>query len=129
MSQDSIVELDDLHWEEFVEKAKLPVAVMFYNPLCQYCAAMMPYFEKYAEEFKGKMVFARIDITKNSYAVNRYGVMATPTFKFFCGGKPIQEIVGELYPPLLRKIAEDSLTYGKECITKSTPIDYNIGYV
>lgn len=102
---------------------------MFYNQLCQHCAAMMPYFEKYAVEFSGKMVFARINVAKNSYSVNRYGVMATPTFKFFCGGKPVQEIVGEIYPPLLRKIVEDALTYGKECISKSTPIDYNVGYV
>jgi hypothetical protein len=28
----------------------------------------------------------------------------------------------------LKKIAEDALTYGKECVSKSTPIDYNIGY-
>ncbi len=62
------------------------------------------------------------------YSVGRYGFMATPTFKFFCGGRPVQEIVGEVYPPLLRKVAEDSLDYGKDCISKSTPIAFDIGY-
>jgi thioredoxin 1 len=129
MDKVNIIELDDIKWEEVVEKGKLPIMVMFYNLSCQHCAAMMPYFEKYASEFMGKMVFARIDVAKNPYNVNRYGVMATPTFKFFCGGRSVQEIVGELYPPLLKKIAEDTLTYGKQCASKSTPIDFNIGYV
>lgn len=128
MSEKSIVDVDDTHWELLVERSKLPVAVMFYNPSCEHCMAMMPHFEKFAEDMKDKMVFARIDVDRNHYAVERYGVMATPTFKFFCGGRPVQEIVGEVYPPLIRKVAEDSLTHGKECISKSTPIDFNIGY-
>ncbi len=128
MSVKSVVDLDDAHWETLVERSKLPVAVMFYNPLCSHCMAMMPYFEKYADEFKDKMVFARIDASRNPYAAERYGIMATPTFKFFCSGRPVQEIVGAVYPPFLKKVAEDSLTYGKECILKSTPIDFNMGY-
>ncbi len=128
MSEKSIIELDDTHWESLVEKSKLPVAVMFYNPLCTHCMEMMPYYEKYANEFKDKMVFARIDVATNHYAVERYGIMATPTFKFFCGGRPVQELVGQVYPPLLRKMAEDSLTYGKDCTSRSTPIDFNLGY-
>ena len=45
---------------------------------------MMPHFEKYAEDFKDKILFARIDVARNPLAVSsRNGVMATPTFKFF----------------------------------------------
>lgn len=54
--------------------------------------------------------------------------MATPTFKFFCGGRPVHEIVGEVYTALLRTAAEDSLAYGKQCVSKSTPIDFNLNY-
>ncbi len=124
-----VIELDDLHWEEIVEKGGKPIVVMFYSPFCPHCMAMMPHFEKYAEEFMGKIPFARIDVNNNPYSVNRYGVMATPTFKFFCGGRPVQEIVGEIYPSLLKKITEDALQYGSARASKSTPIDYNIGYV
>jgi hypothetical protein len=38
--------------------------------------------------------------------------MAVPTIKFFCSGRPVQEIVGEVDPALLQKIAQDSLEYG-----------------
>jgi thioredoxin 1 len=125
---EEIVELNDASWEAAVERGEDLVLVMFYSPLCPHCMAMMPHFQKYAREFRGKLVFARIDVNKNPYSAERYGVMATPTFKFFCGGRPIQEIVGEVYPTLLQKAVEDVLRYGRECILKSTPIDYYAGY-
>jgi thiol-disulfide isomerase/thioredoxin len=128
MDEMDIIELDDRHWEELVEKKGAPIVVMFYHTLCPYCAIMMPHFQKYAEEFKDKVTFARIDVNKNPYSAERYGIMSTPTFKFFCGGRPVQEIVGEIYPTLLKKITEESLQYGKECALKSTPIDYYAGY-
>lgn len=128
MSETNIVELDDRQWEEIVEKKGMPIVVMFYDQLCPYCALMMPHFEKYAEEFKGKITFARIDTGKNPYSAERYGIMSTPTFKFFCAGRPVQEIVGQIYPTLLKKITEESLQHGKECALKSTPIDYYAGY-
>jgi thioredoxin 1 len=125
---EEIVELNDASWEAAVERGEDLVLVMFYSPLCPHCMAMMPHFQKYAREFRGKLVFARIDVNKNPFSAERYGVMATPTFKFFCGGRPIQEIVGEVYPTLLQKAVEDALRYGRECILKSTPIDYYAGY-
>jgi thioredoxin 1 len=128
MDERSVIELNDSNWEKLVEKEGKPIVVMFYSPSCSHCIAMMPYFEKYADEFKGKISFAKIDINRNSHAVSRYGVLATPTFKFFCSGRPVQEIVGEIYPTLLKKITEDALEYGSSCASKSTPIDFNIGY-
>jgi thioredoxin-like negative regulator of GroEL len=128
MDERSVIELDDSNWENLVEKEGKPMVVMFYSPTCPHCVAMMPYFEKYSAEFKGKISFARIDVNRNPYAVSRYGVMATPTFKFFCSGRPVQEIVGEIYPTLLKKTTEDALEYGSSCASKSTPIDFNIGY-
>lgn len=129
MTEIGVLDLDDSHWEKVVERGETPVVVMFHSPLCSHCAAMMPHFEKYAREFKGKILFARIDVNRNPLAVGRYGIMATPTFKFFCRGRPVQEIVGEIYPTLLKKITEEALQYSKDCAARSTPIDYNIGYV
>jgi len=128
MSEKSVIELDDRNWETLVEKAGKPIVVMFYSPTCPHCMAMMPHFEKYADEFKGKILFARIDINRNPFTTGRYGVMATPTFKFFCSGRPVQEFVGEIYPTLLKKITEEALEYGSSCSSRSTPIDFNIGY-
>ncbi len=124
-----VIEVADRSWEEVVERSSKPTLAMFHSPTCPHCRAMMPYFEEYAAEFRGKVNFVRLNIMENSFTPERYGVMATPTFKLFCGGRPVLEMVGAAYPSLLKKMVEDGLSSGTECAKRSTPIDYNVGYV
>jgi len=129
VTEELLVEVDDLIWEKTVEKGTRPVAVMFYSPTCAFCHQMEPYFKNYAEEFKDSVLFTRINILTNLWTAERYGVKSTPTFKFFCNGKPVQEMVGAIYPALLKKMIEEVLVHGKECASNSTTIDYEItGY-
>jgi thioredoxin 1 len=127
--QEFLVELTDLNWERTVEKSAKPVAVMFYSPTCAFCHQMEPYFRNYAREYKDTVQFARLDIMTSPWTAERYGVRSTPTFKFFCEGKPVQEMVGAVYPALLKKMVDEVLIHGKECAKNSTAIDYEItGY-
>ena len=83
----------------------------------------------YAQEYKDGVVFARLNIMTNLWTAERYGVRSTPTFKFFCDGKPVREMVGAVYPALLKKIVDEVLIHGKECAKNSTTINYDItGY-
>jgi thioredoxin 1 len=123
------IELDTASWEKVVEKAALPVSVMFYTPTCPHCRVIRPYFEQFGREMEGRMIFAVLNVASNAWIGERYGVRATPTFKWFCNGKPVQELVGAVYPALIKKISEDVLVYGKECAEKSTTLQYEItGY-
>ncbi|HOO53888.1 MAG TPA: thioredoxin family protein [Methanothrix sp.] len=124
-----VVDVTDRSWEEVVERSEKPILAMFHSPTCPHCRAMMQYFEEYATEFKGKVKFVRINIMENSFTPERYGVMATPTFKFLCGGRPVQEMVGAAYPSPLKKMVVEGFSHGAECARLSTPIDYNVGYV
>ena len=126
---ENIVEVSDTTWEKAVEKEKTPVAVMFYSPTCAFCHQMEPSFREYAKEYRGAVVFARVNIMANQWTAERYGVRSTPTFKFFCDGKPVQEMVGAVYPAILKRAVDDVLVHGKECAKNSTAIDYEItGY-
>lgn len=128
-STENLIEVSDLNWEKTVEREKVPVAVMFYSPACVFCHQMEPYFRTLADEFRGSVVFARINIMLSQWTAERYGVRSTPTFKFFCDGKPVQEMVGAIYPALLKRAVEEVLVHGKECVKNSTVIDYEItGY-
>ncbi|MDD1675554.1 MAG: thioredoxin family protein [Methanomicrobiales archaeon] len=121
--------MDSTTWEKKVEKASLPVSVMFFSPLCPHCRIIRPYFEKFAKELAGRMIFVILNLDTNAWIGEKYGIRATPTFKWFCNGKPVQELVGAVYPALLKKISEDVLVYGKECAQNSTAIRYDItGY-
>ena len=127
--QELLIELTDLNWERTVEKSSRPVAVMFYSPTCAFCHQMEPYFRNYAREYKDTIQFARLDIMTSPWTAERYGVRSTPTFKFFCDGKPVQEMVGAVYPALLKKMVDEVLVHGRECAKNSTTIDYEItGY-
>ena len=129
MEEDPLVEGNDLIWENTVEKEEKPVAVMFYSPSCAFCHQMEPYFKSYAQEFKDSVIFVRMNIVANQWTAERYGVRSTPTFKFFCNGKPVQEMVGAIYPALLKKMIDEVLIHGKECAKNSTPVNYDItGY-
>ena len=128
MADEPVIEADDRNWEKTVEQGSKPVAVMFYSPTCAFCHQMEPYFRNYAEiqgfrglcadEYHGKPMDGR---------TLRYPDY--PTFKFFCDGKPVQEMVGAIYPALLKKTIDEVLVHGKECAKNSTTINYDItGY-
>jgi thioredoxin 1 len=124
----NIFEVDDQTWEQSVERAEQPVLVMFHSITCPNCKVMEPYFNEYAQEYAEKVQFVKLNVLENQFTAERYGVMATPTFKFFCNGKPVQELVGAAYPTLLKKLIEDSLAYGKECLEKATPVRFDMAY-
>lgn len=124
-----LIEVNDLTWERSVEKSAKPVAVMFYSPDCAFCHQMEPYFRNYAVEYQKDIIFARVNIMTSQWTAERFGVRSTPTFKFFCDGKPVREMVGAIYPTLLKKMVDEVLIHGKECAKNSTAIDYEItGY-
>jgi thioredoxin-like negative regulator of GroEL len=124
-----VLELTDITWEKSVDTSAMPVLVMFYSPTCPHCRSMEPYFREYAREFSGIVSFARLDITASQWTAERFGVRSTPTFKMFCNGKPFQEMVGAVYPALLKRMVNEAITSGTECIRKSTEINYDFsGY-
>ena len=123
MTTKNVIELDDTNWEKTVEKGKLPVFVMFYSPTCPFCKQMEPYFYEYAGQFKEKVLFARVNVVNSPTINSRYGIMGTPTFKYFCQGHPIQELSGAIYPTLLKKAVEDGLNHGENCEKNTTWFD------
>ena len=121
--------LTDENWEKKVLQEKKPVLIMHFSPNCPHCKNIEPYFEQYAEEFEGKIVFGRLNLTQNMQIAAKYRIMGTPTFTFFCHGKLISHHVGEMYPSLIKKLIEDGLRHGEDCALKTTWIDHDItGY-
>jgi thiol-disulfide isomerase/thioredoxin len=129
MTDQKILEIDDLNWGKNVEKSDKPVMVMFYSPTCPHCHSIEPYFKEYSIEFKDRVIFAKLNIVKNPNITKKLGVMGTPTFKFFCKGRPVIEMVGAVYPYLLKKNVEDALLNSSDCVKKTSWIDSSItGY-
>lgn len=129
MTEILIPEVSDREWESAVERNSDPVFVMFFSPTCRHCIQILPYIEELAREFSESVRFIRLDILKFSWLAERYGVMATPTFFYFCGGKPVQTRVGAVFPAMLKKMIEEMVKNGEECRLRSSEIKYEItGY-
>lgn len=130
MDLSTVIEVEDATWEKVVETGKKPVVVMFFSFTCPYCKAIEPHFRQLAEEYKGSVVFAVLNVETNPWTTERFGVQSTPTFKYFCQGKPVWEQVGMVYPSLIKKMVEALIKNGEECTRNRTPIGQEIsGYV
>jgi thioredoxin 1 len=124
----NLLEVDDTSWEKEVELSELPVLVMFFSQTCVHCKEMEPYFIQYALEYEGTVKFTKLNVVESPFTADRYGVMATPTFTFFCQGKPVQNLAGAVYPTLLKKLIDESLEHGEQCLEKSTPVRFDPAY-
>jgi thioredoxin 1 len=129
MTDVNLLEITDHEWEKEVERNSRPVFVMFFSPTCRHCITIQPHIQELASQFSELVTFVKIDIVRFSWVAERYGVMATPTFQYFCGGKPMQTRVGAVFPAMLKKMVEEMITHGDECRVRSTEINYEIsGY-
>jgi thioredoxin-like negative regulator of GroEL len=124
-----IIDLDDRTFQDLIDQPDRPFVVMFYSPSCSHCKSFLPYFLEYAKEYEGSVAFGRVNVVTNQWTAERFGVLGTPTFKFFCHGRPVQELVGAVFPAILRRMVEEVILHGRECVDNSTAIDYEVtGY-
>lgn len=64
---------------------------------CPPCKLIEPKIDRMAEEFKGKIVFAKLCIDTNPISMSKYGISRTPTLLVFKNGTLVSMQVGN-YP-------------------------------
>jgi thioredoxin 1 len=117
-----VKELDIGQLNQVLESGDRLVILEFYTEDCAFCAAVAPLYEQLSNELAGDAVFTRINARKNTELALRFGVRGTPTFKFFCRGRPIGDIVGEMNITLLCNTINDFIRHQLECLSRSTPL-------
>ena len=88
------IAVNDNNFESVVLKAKLPVLVDFWAAWCSPCRMVAPLVDELANEYEGKVVFAKLDVDGNPKTASKYGIMSIPTLLIFKNGKPVSHIVG-----------------------------------
>jgi len=92
------IDVNDSSFErEVIEKSKeVPVVIDFWAPWCAPCLMLGPVLEKFAEEYKGKFILAKVNVDENPQISQGYNIMSIPSVKMFKGGVIVDEFVGAL---------------------------------
>ena len=123
MTENGVFDATSQDWEREVLGSDVPVAVEFWHEGCTNCKRLDPLYEEAAREYQGKMRFAKIHAFNEGDIATRYGVMHTPTIKFFCSGKEVYEVIGFRKPQALRQEIEKVLDTYRECLASITPLE------
>ncbi len=103
------VDVTDDTFDADVLKADVPVLVDFWADWCAPCKMIAPIVEDLAEEYDGRVKFAKLDVDSNPKTAMSYGVRGIPTLLIFKGGTPVNQVVGAVPKSVLKGKLEESL--------------------
>jgi thioredoxin 1 len=119
----AVSEVDATSWEQEVSKSTILTVVYFWHERCSYCFRFSPIVNEVAEEYEGRIKFAKLNILEdrtNQEIATNFGIMSTPTLLFICKGRPVGQVVGVLSREDLEKVSDDTLERYKQCLSQST---------
>ncbi|WP_411023057.1 thioredoxin, partial [Salmonella sp. s51228] len=93
ISNMSVIEVETLAAFEEIIKGNKNVAVDFYATWCGPCKMISPKFESLSSKYPD-VKFIKIDVDKNTWASEKYGISAMPTFLFFKDDARVGECIG-----------------------------------
>ncbi|MFH1835080.1 MAG: thioredoxin [Methanobacteriota archaeon] len=88
-----VTELSDESFDGFVKENDVAL-VDFWAPWCGPCMMLAPTVKKLAQEYSGKVSFAKLNIDDNKEAAGKFNVMSIPTLIVFKGGQAAETIIG-----------------------------------
>jgi thioredoxin 1 len=91
-----VIALTDDSFDQEVLKSGLPVLVDFWASWCGPCRMVAPIIEELADEYAGRIKFAKLDVDANPSKSSQFNIRSIPNMILFRDGKPVDSIVGAM---------------------------------
>jgi putative thioredoxin len=73
-----------------------PVLVDFWADWCSPCKVLMPILAKLVEEYRGKLLLAKVNTEEQRELAAQFGIRSLPTVMLFKDGQPLDQFMGAL---------------------------------
>ena len=84
----------DSDFQEKIVSSSLPVLVDFYADWCGPCKMAGPILEELSEDYKDKLIVAKVNVDQNQNSAQQYDVMSIPTVILVKDGKEVGRQIG-----------------------------------
>jgi len=109
MSGESVIHVNEGTFDAEILQSDTPALVDFWAPWCGPCRAIAPVLDEIAEEYKGKVKVAKINVDENRKLAGNHGVMSIPTMILFKNGKALDKIIGLVPKERLKELMDKAL--------------------
>jgi thioredoxin 1 len=105
----AVIEVTDANFDEQVAKNEGVTVVDFWAPWCGPCRLVGPVIEELAEEYEGRVRFAKVNVDDNQQTAGTFGIRSIPTIGFFRDGEAVGGVVGAYPKEALQQVIDDVL--------------------
>jgi thioredoxin len=109
MSGESVIHVNEGTFDTEVLNSDKPALVDFWAPWCGPCRAIAPVLDELANEYKGKVTVAKVNVDENRKLAGNHGVMSIPTMILFKNGKVMDKLIGLVPKERLKELMDKAL--------------------